>query len=215
MPTVLRFAGLRAVIYTNDHRPAHVHVIGDGCEAVFEMNCEGGPITYARIMASPWFVSVASRRFCSSIETAFVRLGGGFMALSDEFKAANRCAQRRLKQTPTATAASYDRRSGRIVINLGSGIDLLLTPQSVEGLANATPSQLSTIEISPSGFGLHFPKLDADLYLPALLEGVLGSKKWMASTLGSLGGQKTSAAKKRASRANGKLGGRPKRSVAG
>jgi hypothetical protein len=45
MPTVLRFAGLRVVIYTNDHRPAHVHVIGDGCEAVFEMNCEGGPVT--------------------------------------------------------------------------------------------------------------------------------------------------------------------------
>jgi len=28
MPTVLRFEGLRAVIYPNDHRPAHVHVIG-------------------------------------------------------------------------------------------------------------------------------------------------------------------------------------------
>lgn len=44
MPTILRFAGLRVVIYSNDHRPAHVHVIGDGCEAVFEMNCEGGAI---------------------------------------------------------------------------------------------------------------------------------------------------------------------------
>ncbi len=44
MPTILRFAGLRVVIYTNDHRPVHVHVIGDGCEAVFEMNCGGGPI---------------------------------------------------------------------------------------------------------------------------------------------------------------------------
>ena len=44
MPTILRFAGVRVVIYTNDHRPAHVHVIGDGCEAVFEMNCAGGPI---------------------------------------------------------------------------------------------------------------------------------------------------------------------------
>jgi hypothetical protein len=29
MPTVLRFAGLRVVIYPNDHRPAHVHVIGN------------------------------------------------------------------------------------------------------------------------------------------------------------------------------------------
>ncbi len=135
------------------------------------------------------------------------------MALTDEFKAANRRARRRLKQTPIATAARYDRRSGRIVIGLGSGIELMLNPQSVGGLENATPAELSTIEISPSGFGLHFPKLDADLYLPSLLEGVLGSKKWMASRLGSLGGQQTSAAKKRAARANGKLGGRPKKAV--
>jgi hypothetical protein len=28
MPTVLRFDGLRVVIYFNDHPPAHVHVIG-------------------------------------------------------------------------------------------------------------------------------------------------------------------------------------------
>jgi len=43
MPTVLRFGGLRAVIYPNDHRPAHVHVIGDGCEAVFDLGCPLGP----------------------------------------------------------------------------------------------------------------------------------------------------------------------------
>ncbi|WHZ20694.1 MAG: hypothetical protein OJF55_002843 [Rhodanobacteraceae bacterium] len=28
MPTILRLGGLRVVIYPNDHRPAHVHVIG-------------------------------------------------------------------------------------------------------------------------------------------------------------------------------------------
>jgi hypothetical protein len=39
MPTVLRFAGLRVAIYPNDHRPAHVHVIGKGCEAVFNLHC--------------------------------------------------------------------------------------------------------------------------------------------------------------------------------
>jgi len=43
MPTVLRFEGLRVVIYPNDHRPAHVHVIGRGCEAIFNMNCPAGP----------------------------------------------------------------------------------------------------------------------------------------------------------------------------
>ena len=44
MPTVLRFAGLRVVVYFNDHRPAHVHVVGKGCEAVFDLNCPGGPV---------------------------------------------------------------------------------------------------------------------------------------------------------------------------
>ncbi|HZD48030.1 MAG TPA: DUF4160 domain-containing protein [Silvibacterium sp.] len=45
MPTVLRIDGLRAVIYTNDHRPGHVHVMGNGCEAVFELNCPSGPVS--------------------------------------------------------------------------------------------------------------------------------------------------------------------------
>lgn len=43
MPTVLRFHGLRVVIYPNDHRPAHVHVMGKGCEAVFRLNAPNGP----------------------------------------------------------------------------------------------------------------------------------------------------------------------------
>ena len=45
MPTVMRFAGLRVVVYPNDHRPAHVHVMGGGNEAVFDLNCPGGPAT--------------------------------------------------------------------------------------------------------------------------------------------------------------------------
>jgi Domain of unknown function (DUF4160) len=43
MPTALRIDGLRVVIYPNDHRPAHVHVIGGGGEAVFLLNCPDGP----------------------------------------------------------------------------------------------------------------------------------------------------------------------------
>jgi hypothetical protein len=70
---------------------------------------------------------------------------------------------------------------------------------------------LSAIEISPSGLGLHFPALDADLYVPALLEGFLGSRHWMAEQLGKSGGQARSHAKTAAARANGRLGGRPKK----
>lgn len=31
------------MIYPNDHRPAHVHVIGHGGEAAFILHCPGGP----------------------------------------------------------------------------------------------------------------------------------------------------------------------------
>ncbi|MGD1101585.1 MAG: DUF4160 domain-containing protein [Terriglobia bacterium] len=44
MPTVLRSDGMRVVVYPNDHRPAHVHVIGSGREAIFNLNCPAGPV---------------------------------------------------------------------------------------------------------------------------------------------------------------------------
>lgn len=44
MPKVLEIAGWRVVIYPNDHRPAHVHIIGGGNEAVFRLNCPPGPV---------------------------------------------------------------------------------------------------------------------------------------------------------------------------
>lgn len=37
MVTVHRFEGLRFVIYSNDHDPAHIHVIGAGCEAKVQL----------------------------------------------------------------------------------------------------------------------------------------------------------------------------------
>jgi hypothetical protein len=38
-------ATLRVVIYPNDHRPAHVHVIGPEHEALFQLNCPKGPVS--------------------------------------------------------------------------------------------------------------------------------------------------------------------------
>ena len=43
MPTILRVDGLRVVIYPNDHMPEHVHVIGGGGEALFNLHCPDGP----------------------------------------------------------------------------------------------------------------------------------------------------------------------------
>ena len=129
----------------------------------------------------------------------------------DEFAAANERAAGRLAKTPTAIAAYYDRRRGRVVVDLSSGLSIAFKAQAAQGFEHAKPAQLAVIEISPSGLGLHFPALDADLYLPAVLEGGLGSRRWMAAQLGKAGGSATSPAKAAAVRVNGKRGGRPKK----
>ena len=133
------------------------------------------------------------------------------MASNDLFELANRRGKVLRHSTPRALSAQYDRRSGRIVIRLSSDLEVSFSPRNAQGLEQATPAELRDIEVTPSGFGIHFPKLDADLYLPAILQGFLGSRKWMASRLGHIGGKSRSVAKQKASRANGKLGGRPRK----
>jgi hypothetical protein len=134
------------------------------------------------------------------------------MSISEEaFESANARAKERLARTPHALAARYDRRSERVVVELSSGLHISFSPQDAQGLEAAAPKELSTIVISPSGLGLHFPALDADLYLPSLLEGFLGSRRWMAASMGRAGGRTTSEAKAAAARANGQRGGRPKK----
>jgi hypothetical protein len=132
-----------------------------------------------------------------------------------EFVVANARAKKLKAVVPTAIAAHYDKRMDRIVLSLSSKLEVMFPPKLAQGLENASPADLVKIEISPSGYGIHFPRLDADLYLPSLLEGFLGSKRWMAARLGAVGGSKTTEKKKTAARANGSLGGRPRKSAVG
>lgn len=134
------------------------------------------------------------------------------MDVSDaEFEAANRRAAAKKISFPTVVRARYDRRIGRIVLSLSSGLDLAFAPRDVESFENAHPADLVDAEISPSGLGVHFPKIDADVYVPALIESFLGSKRWMAAQNGKAGGSASTSAKSAAARENGKKGGRPKK----
>ena len=113
-----------------------------------------------------------------------------------------------IKHGPVAVAARY--RAGMILIELSSGVEVRFPVRLVEGLENGNPKDLSEIKIEARGLGLHWPRLDVDLYVPSLLRGILGTRKWMAA-IGKMGGSVTSAAKAMASAENGKLGGRPKK----
>lgn len=119
-----------------------------------------------------------------------------------------------VREAGHAVSARYDRRQSRVVVALNTGVELAFPTRLAEGLADASPDSLAEIEISPAGLGLHWPRLDADLYVPALLQGVFGSKSWMARQLGAQGGRSRTIAKVAASRENSRKGGRPRQAAA-
>lgn len=43
MATLLRHGKVRIVIYSEDHRPSHVHVVGVDKAAVLQLNCQEEP----------------------------------------------------------------------------------------------------------------------------------------------------------------------------
>jgi len=114
---------------------------------------------------------------------------------------------------PRATSVHYDSSKGRVVVELANGATFIFPPSVAQGLEDALAEDLLDVSVTPSGDGLRWEKLDADLSVSSLLMGIFGNKAWMAE-LGRLGGKSRTKAKADASRANGQKGGRPRRKVA-
>jgi hypothetical protein len=130
----------------------------------------------------------------------------------EQFVAAKARGEVRMRG-PRAVSAHYDAGRNRVIVRLTTGVEIGFAPREAEGLQHASPDDLKVVKVEAFGLGIHFPRLDADIYVPALLEGVLGSKRWMAAQLGAAGGRARSAAKAAASRENGKRGGRPRKTA--
>ena len=133
------------------------------------------------------------------------------MEITEEQVTAAEVAMETKRAAGHATAARYDAGSERLIVSIHNGVELAIPVRLVEELAGQDPNDLAEIEISPAGLGLHWPRIDADVYVPGLLAGVFGSRKWMAAQLGAQGGRTSTPAKAAAARANGAKGGRPKK----
>jgi Protein of unknown function (DUF2442) len=112
-----------------------------------------------------------------------------------------------------AVKAWYELTSARVFIEIKNGVVMGFPYQLLEGLESATSEQLVEVEVTPSGYGLHWESLDVDLGVPQLVAGIFGTKTWMKE-LGRLGGLAKSTAKAKASQENGKRGGRPRKAKA-
>lgn len=133
------------------------------------------------------------------------------MITDKDIERANSHGQTRKAKHPAAVAVRYDEATNKVVVSLANGVDISFPPSAAQGLEKATPAQLRDVEVAGAGTGIFFPELDADLYVPGLIQGVMGTRKWMAARLGAAGGAVRTPKKSAASRENGKLGGRPRK----
>lgn len=114
---------------------------------------------------------------------------------------------------PVAQTVEHVPGLNLLIVGLSNGRRLVLPVEEVQGLEKANHEQIKNHELLGRGTGIHFSELNVDLYVPALIEGVYGNRRWMAQ-LGKKGGAARTEAKRLAARANGAKGGRPKRAAA-
>ncbi|MGL5035411.1 MAG: DUF2442 domain-containing protein, partial [Microcystaceae cyanobacterium] len=107
---------------------------------------------------------------------------------------------------PCAKSVEYNADKDLIEIHLKNGSIFSVPPRLVQGLGSATPEQLNDVWIDRAGLSVHWESLDVDFSILGLIQGIFGTKSWMAE----LGRKCFSEAKSLAVRENGKKGGRPR-----
>lgn len=83
---------------------------------------------------------------------------------------------------PRAISVEYRPGAGLdlLILKMSDGQRVCIPRENLQGMQGATKQQLSNIEILGKGTGLHWPDLDVDLYVPALLQHIYGNRSWMA-----------------------------------
>ncbi len=127
-----------------------------------------------------------------------------------QIRAARARERRERRQGLRARTATYDRTARRVVLELTNGYLFAFPVRAISRLKAAQDSQLTNVEIDPSGRALRWEGLDVDLSVPALLFSAVGVEERLRH-FASLAGKVKTDAKARAARANGMKGGRPKK----
>src|SRR5262245_63038823 len=93
-------------------------------------------------------------------------------------EAAEQRGERSLDSEPRAKRARYDRKSGRVLVELTNGCSFAFPARRAQGLADASDDDLAEVDILGLGLGLHWEQLDVDISVPGLLAGLFGTKAY-------------------------------------
>lgn len=207
MITVLRAAGLRFVIYLNDHEPAHLHVYGDGKPGSILFRFAQSPVAVCenailQLRLRSWV------RIVSNCSTGGEKSMGEFTLEDRVYSQVSHRGEVESAAAPRPVSVRFDRESGRIVVEFANGAAFMVPARQIQGLEDASPDEIANVELLGET-GLHWEELDVDLAITGLMQGIFGTARFMDAA--RRGGQSRSDAKVAASRANGQKGGRPKK----
>ncbi len=128
----------------------------------------------------------------------------------ERFARARERGQARAQDPSSVVDAQYDATRDAIDLRFRSGGSMTIPRRIVPGLDDVPVSALGSISVSPAGDALSWPSLDADVYVPGLVERAFGTRLFARAT-GQRGGRRRSKAKAAAARVNGAKGGRPRK----
>ena len=83
--------------------------------------------------------------------------------LDKQLHRARRIAEAKLRDEPRALEAKLEASTRQLVLTLATGPTLRFDADDLQGLAGAPVKALARLELTPSGRGIHWPELDADL----------------------------------------------------
>lgn len=104
------------------------------------------------------------------------------VAVSDaDIDAALGRAREYAKYDRRVVKASSSKTTDRLRLVFDNGVIHAIPRRLIQGLADANEGDLSRIQILSDGTGLLWPVLEVAHDVPALLQGVYGSEKWMTN----------------------------------
>ena len=128
----------------------------------------------------------------------------------ERFEAARARGQARIEDGSAVVDARYDRVDDAVRLVFRGGGSMTIPRRFIPGLEGQPASALESVSVSPAGDALLWTSLDADVYVPGLVERAFGHRLFAAAA-GRRGGRRRSKAKAAAARRNGAKGGRPRK----
>lgn len=128
----------------------------------------------------------------------------------ERFEGARARGSARSSDPSAVVDARYDRRLDTVRLVFRGGGSMVIPRRFIPDLDGRTASELERVSVSPAGDALLWTSIDADVYVPGLVERAFGQRLF-AAAVGRRGGRRRSKAKAAAARRNGARGGRPRK----